>query len=168
MAPFVTIVATVKFACLPCRMQDVSQWLGTCSILSVQSVASHLKKRLAQCMAMCKFNFLVTNSAIKSSIWIHCFSYYFFQSTFHISHVVCLLLSPKQQSKMAAYCVNIFGDMLLDKALDEYPVSKICCLLRGHLWKGGLSFGEWKRIWVWSKEVRYKALSFNLILIPSL
>jgi hypothetical protein len=41
------------------------------------------------------------------------------------------LFSPKQQSKMAAYCVNIFGDMLLDKPLDEYPVSymKFVCYL---------------------------------------
>ncbi|XP_031551844.1 1-phosphatidylinositol 4,5-bisphosphate phosphodiesterase beta-1-like isoform X2 [Actinia tenebrosa] len=30
--------------------------------------------------------------------------------------------TPKQQSKMAAYCVNIFGDMLLDKPLEEYPL----------------------------------------------
>ena len=26
---------------------------------------------------------------------------------------------------MAAYCVNIFGDMLLDKPLDDYPVSYV-------------------------------------------
>ena len=31
--------------------------------------------------------------------------------------------SPKQQAKMAAYCVSIFGDMLLNKPLDDYPVS---------------------------------------------
>ena len=34
-----------------------------------------------------------------------------------------LVFSPKQQAKMAAYCVNIFGDMLLDKPLDDFPVS---------------------------------------------
>ncbi|CAH3159585.1 unnamed protein product [Porites lobata] len=32
--------------------------------------------------------------------------------------------SAKQQAKMAAYCVNIFGDMLLDKPLDDYPLEK--------------------------------------------
>ena len=26
---------------------------------------------------------------------------------------------------MAAYCVSIFGDMLLDKPLDDYPVSRV-------------------------------------------
>ena len=36
-----------------------------------------------------------------------------------------LFFSPKQQAKMAAYCVNIFGDMLLDKPLDDYPVSLV-------------------------------------------
>ena len=36
-----------------------------------------------------------------------------------------LFFSPKQQAKMAAYCVNIFGDMLLDKPLDDYPVSHV-------------------------------------------
>ena len=28
-----------------------------------------------------------------------------------------------QQRKLADYCVEIFGDMLLDKALDNWPVS---------------------------------------------
>ncbi|XP_078345046.1 1-phosphatidylinositol 4,5-bisphosphate phosphodiesterase beta-1-like isoform X1 [Oculina patagonica] len=32
--------------------------------------------------------------------------------------------SPKQQAKMAAYCVSIFGDMLLDKPLDEFPLEE--------------------------------------------
>lgn len=31
--------------------------------------------------------------------------------------------SPKQQAKMAAYCVSIFADMLLNKPLDDFPVS---------------------------------------------
>ena len=39
-----------------------------------------------------------------------------------------LAFSPKQQAKMAAYCVNIFGDMLLDKPLDDFPVSKLVIL----------------------------------------
>lgn len=37
--------------------------------------------------------------------------------------LVWIVFSPKQQAKMAAYCVSIFGDMLLDKPLDEFPVS---------------------------------------------
>ena len=36
-----------------------------------------------------------------------------------------VFFSAKQQAKMAAYCVNIFGDMLLDKPLDDYPVSHV-------------------------------------------
>ncbi|XP_074629145.1 1-phosphatidylinositol 4,5-bisphosphate phosphodiesterase beta-1-like isoform X3 [Acropora palmata] len=32
--------------------------------------------------------------------------------------------SPKQQAKMAAYCVSIFGDMLLDKPLDDFPLEE--------------------------------------------
>ncbi|PFX28836.1 1-phosphatidylinositol 4,5-bisphosphate phosphodiesterase beta-1 [Stylophora pistillata] len=32
--------------------------------------------------------------------------------------------SPKQQAKMAAYCVSIFGEMLLDKALDDFPLEE--------------------------------------------
>ena len=42
-----------------------------------------------------------------------------------ISLYFLLFFSPKQQAKMAAYCVNIFGDMLLDKPLDDYPVSHV-------------------------------------------
>ena len=42
-----------------------------------------------------------------------------------ISFYFLLFFSPKQQAKMAAYCVNIFGDMLLDKPLDDYPVSHV-------------------------------------------
>lgn len=51
----------------------------------------------------------------------------------YLASTVCLLesfyfllfFSAKQQAKMAAYCVNIFGDMLLDKPLDDYPVSHV-------------------------------------------
>ncbi|XP_032241384.2 1-phosphatidylinositol 4,5-bisphosphate phosphodiesterase beta-1 isoform X2 [Nematostella vectensis] len=32
--------------------------------------------------------------------------------------------TPKQQLKMASYCVNIFGDMLLSKPLDDYPLEE--------------------------------------------
>ena len=32
-------------------------------------------------------------------------------------------LSAKQQKKMASYCLQIFGDMLLNKSLEDYPVS---------------------------------------------
>ena len=52
---------------------------------------------------------------------------------------VALFFSPKQQAKMAAYCVNIFGDMLLDKPLDDFPVSDliftgvVICFFCAHL-----------------------------------
>ncbi|RMX53878.1 hypothetical protein pdam_00018631 [Pocillopora damicornis] len=32
--------------------------------------------------------------------------------------------SPKQQAKMAAYCVSIFADMLLNKPLDDFPLEE--------------------------------------------
>ncbi|XP_068688405.1 1-phosphatidylinositol 4,5-bisphosphate phosphodiesterase beta-1-like isoform X3 [Montipora foliosa] len=32
--------------------------------------------------------------------------------------------SPKQQAKMACYCVSIFGDTLLDKPLDDFPLEE--------------------------------------------
>ena len=64
---------------------------------------------------------------------------------------IFLVFSPKQQAKMAAYCVSIFGDMLLDKPLDEFPVSHpfAFCFFCVHLSfllerKNMCSIGQWE------------------------
>ena len=36
---------------------------------------------------------------------------------------VVVFFSAKQQAKMANYCQTVFGDMLLSKPLDEFPVN---------------------------------------------
>ena len=40
------------------------------------------------------------------------------------------LFSRLQQRKMAQYCVSIFGDMLLDKPIDDFPVRKVAFVHR--------------------------------------
>ena len=43
--------------------------------------------------------------------------------------------NPKQQAKIAQYCREYFGDMMLDTPLENYPVSEafLCCRWRCRL-----------------------------------
>ena len=48
----------------------------------------------------------------------------------YFEYFIC---SARQQLKMATYCVQIFGDFLLDKQLDDYPVSIIGFCIHMHM-----------------------------------
>ena len=39
--------------------------------------------------------------------------------------------NPRQQAKIAFYCREYFGDMLLDVPIDPYTVSTVKCLIEG-------------------------------------
>ena len=45
---------------------------------------------------------------------------------------------------MAQYCVSIFGDMLLDKPLDDFPVSSVQILYEeySYLYRSGMALNE--------------------------
>ena len=53
--------------------------------------------------------------------------------------------SAKQQKKMASYCVQIFGDLLLNKELEECPVSSYLYSIGCHkpVWKDTLFQRRW-------------------------